>query len=437
MENKVSKEEEWGNRVLKRLQKKHVSAAKEIFGEEPWYINELGDGNINYIYKIEGPKGSAIAKRAPPYIRIVGPEWPLGEKRILYERWYIEIAEKLAGAGTVPKIYLFDDEEFFILMENLSSCAVFRTALAKDGEKKEVQHEHFGRDIGLYLARVLFGTSSLALTLAEQMEMETKFRTNELRGTTEQVIFDDPYRDADMNGWEDRVPDLKDLVSEFQKDEEVREQAMIAREQFRCHSEALLHGDLHTGSIFIGEGRMVVFDAEFAFYGPMAFDTGLFLGNMLIACASQKLKHGEVFSEWMLKEIKQFWNAFSTEFKKLWDTPNPNVDATSLFPKPVVKEDLEKLQSRYLERLWEDTIRFAAMVMARRVIGIADASEFRGYDSETRAAGEKPVLEFAMWVLQEIDRLMPDEAVKSLDECLEKFEELCGNLQPSANCALL
>jgi len=437
MDKKEKEEEEWGNRVLKRLQDKHAIATKEILGEEPWQISELGDGNINYIYKIEGPKGSAIAKRAPPYIRIVGPDWPLGEKRILYERWYLEIAEKLAGAGTVPKIYLFDDDEFFILMENLSSCAVFRTALAKNGEKKEVQHENFGRDIGLYLARVLFGTSGLALTLAEQMEMEAKFRANELRGTTEQVIFDDPYREADMNGWKDRVPDLQDLILEFQKDKEVLEQAMIAREQFRCHSEALLHGDLHTGSIFIGEGRLVVFDAEFAFYGPMAFDTGLFLGNMLIACASQKLKNGEVFAAWMLGEIKQFWSCFITEFKKLWDSPNSNVDATSLFPKPLVNEELEKFQSRFLEGLLEDTIRFAAMVMARRVIGIADASEFRGYDSETRAAGEKPLLEFAMWVLQDLARRTSEDELKSLDEYLEKFEELCGNLQPSANCSLL
>merc|ERR1719419_283964 len=303
--------------------------------------------------------------------------------------------------------------------------------------KKELQQENFGRDIGLYLARVLFGTSSLALTLAEQMEMETKFRTNECRGTTEQVIFDDPYRKADTNGWKDRVPDLHDLILEYQRDKEVLEQAMVAREQFRCHSEALLHGDLHTGSIFIGEGRLVVFDAEFAFYGPMAFDTGLFLGHMLIACASQKLKQGEVFAAWMLREIKQFWNCFITEFKTLWDTPNSIVDATSLFPKPVVNEKLEELQSRFLEKLWEDTIRFAAMVMARRVIGIADASEFRGYDPETRAAGEKPVLEFAIWVLQELARRTSEDELKSLDEYLEKFEELCGNLQPSASCSLL
>jgi 5-methylthioribose kinase len=40
------------------------------------------------------------------------------------------------------------------------------------------------------------------------------------------------------------------------------------------NAQALIHGDLHTGSILIKEDSMKVIDPEFAFYGPMGYDIG-------------------------------------------------------------------------------------------------------------------------------------------------------------------
>ena len=33
-------------------------------------VREVGDGNINYVYIVEGPKGSVVVKQGLPYIRI-------------------------------------------------------------------------------------------------------------------------------------------------------------------------------------------------------------------------------------------------------------------------------------------------------------------------------------------------------------------------------
>ena len=38
---------------------------------------EAKDGNINYIYIVEGPEGGLVIKQARPYIRVVGESWPL------------------------------------------------------------------------------------------------------------------------------------------------------------------------------------------------------------------------------------------------------------------------------------------------------------------------------------------------------------------------
>ncbi len=48
-------------------------------------------------------------------------------------------------------------------------------------------------------------------------------------------------------------------------------------------SQALLHGDLHTGSLLVTPETTHVIDAEFGFVGPIAFDVGKFIGNLFIA----------------------------------------------------------------------------------------------------------------------------------------------------------
>ena len=48
-------------------------------------------------------------------------------------------------------------------------------------------------------------------------------------------------------------------------------------------AQALLHGDLHTGSVLVTPNTTHVIDAEFATYGPMAFDVGKFMANLLLA----------------------------------------------------------------------------------------------------------------------------------------------------------
>lgn len=57
--------------------------------------------------------------------------------------------------------------------------------------------------------------------------------------------------------------------------------------RFCERSQALLHGDLHTGSVMVTHDSTQVIDPEFGFYGPMGFDTGAFLGNLILAYFSQ------------------------------------------------------------------------------------------------------------------------------------------------------
>ena len=53
--------------------------------------------------------------------------------------------------------------------------------------------------------------------------------------------------------------------------------------KFIERSQALLHGDMHTGSLMVTQDTTYAIDAEFAVYGPIAFDIGKFMANLLLA----------------------------------------------------------------------------------------------------------------------------------------------------------
>ena len=64
---------------------------------DTWRVAEVGDGNINFVFILEGPSGSLVVKQALPYIRIA-PDWPLAAARAGVEAAADDVAEAAEGA---------------------------------------------------------------------------------------------------------------------------------------------------------------------------------------------------------------------------------------------------------------------------------------------------------------------------------------------------
>src|SRR5260221_619515 len=58
-----------------------------ILGGHPadWRVREVGDGNLNLVFIVEGPAGGVVVKQALPYVRLVGDSWPLPLERSWFE----------------------------------------------------------------------------------------------------------------------------------------------------------------------------------------------------------------------------------------------------------------------------------------------------------------------------------------------------------------
>ena len=90
-----------------------------------WQVREVGDGNLNLVFIVEGPAGGVVVKQALPYMRLVGESWPLPLERRYFES--LALGEQArAAAGLVPQLYAVDRVRAAIVMEYsrlISSCA--------------------------------------------------------------------------------------------------------------------------------------------------------------------------------------------------------------------------------------------------------------------------------------------------------------------------
>jgi 5-methylthioribose kinase len=357
-----------------------------------WTAREVGDGNLNLVFIVDGAGGSIVVKQALPYVRLVGESWPLPLKRSFFEYHALIRQERRAGTGTVPQVFHHDESQALIVMEFLSPHVILRRALI-DGRMPP----RISGDLGLFMARTLFRGSDLAMTPRERKADLALFADNvELCDITENLVFTDPYFEAPLN--RHTSPQLDDIVAELRADRDLKVEAQALKHIFATRAETLLHGDLHSGSVMVTDGDTRVIDPEFAFYGPVAFDVGMLIANYWMAYFAARGHEGgtprDVMRAWLLSVITDTWQVFHDEFSRLWRTERSGMlYASSLFEGRGDRLASEHALQRVLGDIFTDMLGFAGVEMHRRILGLAHNADFEEIaDQELRAACERRAL---------------------------------------------
>ena len=136
-----------------------LTALRDRVGDDAksWRVREVGDGNLNLVFIVEGPAGAAVVKQALPYVRLVGDSWPLPLKRSFFE-YHALTRHAQRDPGMVPEIFHFDEGQAIIVMEFLSPHIILRRALIEGQQLPEI-----AGDLGMFLARTLFRGSDLCM----------------------------------------------------------------------------------------------------------------------------------------------------------------------------------------------------------------------------------------------------------------------------------
>lgn len=372
-----------------------LDALRARLGADPsaWRVREVGDGNLNLVFIVEGEKGGVVVKQALPYVRLVGESWPLPLKRSFFE-YHALVRQEARAPGQVPRVFHFDEAQALIVMEYLSPHVILRRALIEGRELPKIAD-----DLALFMARTLFRGSDLAMETRRRKADLALFADNvELCDITENLVFSDPYFDAEMNAH--TTPQLDGLVGELHADRDLKVAAQRMKHLFAAKAETLLHGDLHTGSIMVTETDTRIIDPEFAFYGPMAFDVGMLFANFWMSYFSQA-GHEENGSRhsmraWLLGVLETCWSGFRAEFSRLWRTERDGIlYQKSLFEAQGDPLGAEQALDAVLHEMWVDLLGFAGIEIHRRILGLAHNADFETIeDLDLKARCEAKALKF-------------------------------------------
>jgi len=362
---------------------------------EAWSIGGVGDGNLNLVFIVRGAKGGIAVKQALPYVRLVGESWPLPLSRSHYEYRALVHQARLAP-GLVPAVLHHDEALALIAMELLEPHIIMRKGLTSG-----ICYPRFVDHITTFLARTLFLSSDLAVPAAQKKEAIAAFAGNHaLCKISEDLIFTEPYFQAEQNRW--TSPWLDATAAAFREDLDLHVAISRLKLKFMARPEALIHGDLHTGSIMVTQSETKVIDPEFAFYGPMGFDLGAVLGNLImsyLASVGHERSPGErrSFEAWVLETIEHLWAEFFRKFVELWNAEGRG-DAypATLFAGHAGAARLEAERQIYMDRLFRDTVAFSAAKIIRRILGLAHNIDFEWIeDPRLRAICEARSLRLA------------------------------------------
>ena len=335
-------------------------------------IEEIGDGNLNTVYRVSDatrPTRSLVLKHAPPYIKILGPDYPLSTERLTFESRALDVYNRLAS-GTVPVQYDFDVDAAVIVMEDLRDAHVLRDALIA-GTVDTTIAEQVGRFMGIVHSQ----THVNNIGDATAQHYRQQFANATMQSITADYVFTFPFTGHETNFW---TPGLEPDIQHLKADTDFLRQAAHLKRIFLTTQQGVTHGDLHTGSVLVQDNTAKVIDAEFAFYGPVGFDVGLYWANYFLSYFSHE---GNLGVQSALKTaVGQVWDTYTAEFTMV-DTG---------------------LKSEMLSNIFQDAVGFAGLEMLRRLIGAAHVRDIEGIvDLSRKLSVERAALQFGTTLVKQ------------------------------------
>lgn len=370
--------------------KTYVKEKLDLFpSEAELQAEEIGDGNINYVFRVSDKIGtSVVIKQADVELRTnPGRRLDLDRNRIEAD---IMLSYQKQAPEFVPEIYYYDPVMCSLAMEDISDHGNLRYELLKGKT-----FPYFSEHISSFLVNTLLPSTDIVMDRWEKKRQVKKYVNIELCDISEKLVFSEPYTDQESTNI--ILDQNKSFVEEqVYDDERLILEAGKLKYSFMNNAQSLLHGDLHTGSIFVTENSTKIIDPEFAFYGPMGYDIGNVVGNLFfpwISTYMTKSAGGEkkAFLDYIENTIVDTVDLFKAKFRQLY---------------PKIVTDVMAQQAGYMEwflkTVLEDTCGFAGTEIIRRTIGDAKVADITGISNvDCRIETERALIMLAKILIKE------------------------------------
>jgi 5-methylthioribose kinase len=335
-----------------------ISAVGEGSAEED------GDGFINFVFRVSDGTRNVIIKQCRSGGRIASEftDLPVDRCELEYDTMMIR---KAIVPEYVPELYCIDHENKVFITEDVSYLRIMRFQLMKSA-----QFDSFAKHISKYMADTAFYTSEYYLDTADFRDLSVRFMNDEMRQIMDTGMFLVRREGHDPVGM-DLDPDFERFARKIVYDEKVMLERYKLRHLFVTKGECLIHGDLHTSNIFLGQDDLKVIDMEYTFCGPISYDMGYLLNNFIAQYASAAFRpfnseeERREYQSYILSVIRDVFNGFCAEFLHCWNT-----SAKKIY------QDIPGIQEDFVTTTLSETFGFAASANLSRCAGAIPFPDF-------------------------------------------------------------
>lgn len=277
------------------------------------------DGHVNEIIRVETADGrSVIVKQLMPHVKLSsqGESYELPLERMAVEVHALRFWERLCP-GAVPQIYLWDDERKLMILEDLGRFRLLSESILERRRFPEV-----GKQLGTFLGKTAFYTSEFFLSLEEKQLLQNTFADGQTKPFWNRLFFHNAMLTPAL---EQVNPLIRRELAELCGLSPVRREVERLQERYAWQRQCLIHSDLHTSNIFADERGIKVFDAEYATYGPVAFDLGRLLSSLVLSYAALQAREDvpeaekKEYQEYLLALIEEIYQEFGISFQNAWE----------------------------------------------------------------------------------------------------------------------
>ena len=362
--------------------------------DEETTCTEIGDGNINYVFRVRSLRDgrSVIVKQADKRLRSSGRPLDIYRSRIEA----LQLESRLAP-DYIPEVYHYDETMAALSMEDISAYRNLRKELLAGRI-----YGHLAENISTFLAQSLLPTTDLVLDRREKKRRVQFFTNPELCDITEDLVLTEPY--WNYKGRNIVTPGNEDFVRTFlYENDALHREVGRLRNGFMNNAQALLHGDLHTGSIFANEQGVKVIDPEFAFYGPMGYDIGNVIGNLFFSWANRcfTAPQDTAAARALEDTIRGVCDLTAEKLTARYD---------ELVTFPLYRA--EGFCRAYLDGVMADSYGYAGTEIIRRVVGDSKVMEVTSVtDPDIRIPMERALIKMGIFLIRERESGLNGSAV--------------------------
>lgn len=372
-----------------------------LFGDAKPEIVEIGDGNINRVFKATAGGGQSYVIKYASSRTNISKSIRLNRTRGKIESNYLkEIGQRLPAY--VPQVFDYSEKNHYIVMQDLSlRYSVLQKELAAGK-----WFDFLAQQLAEYVAVVGYAFSDFTLPLEKKAAMQKQFSNPQLCALTERLVFTEPYSDCPNNSVSEENRAF--VNREIYLNPNTANAAKQLKEIFLHCPQSLIHGDLHFGSVFVSEKDIKVFDPEFCFFGPIGYD----LGNVLAHFLLQYAYHAALEKDGnrsICVQLKKQAGCLLAEFEKRFLEQMSGVPGSA---------EKEHTAHNFLRQVLCHTAGFAGTECIRRIIGLAKVNAFVFNSESGKAQYELRALSFGKHLLENYEMFT---TVRVFDEQLNSL----------------